>query len=181
MDIPLGRVKIERWRFLTFPKYVQGPFWANKINTHKFWFKGRLHFLKKFKVRGACQAPPGTHSKSKHPSPNRVKRMVIFQQIYGLSLSLDLGVMTILTVLRDCCCDQNKNVKGDAESVINMYEKPMCTSKRMSWIGSPWNFCEKKRAPFPTFHYFLSSDVSSHSHLLNSDSETYCNILNLHT
>ena len=28
-----------------------------------------------FNVRGACQAPPGTHSKSKHPGPNRVKQV----------------------------------------------------------------------------------------------------------
>ena len=32
----LHKIKIEDWRFLTFPKYGQRPFEANKINAHKF-------------------------------------------------------------------------------------------------------------------------------------------------
>ena len=56
--------KIERWCLMTSTKYVQGPFWACKINTQKFRFKGRLH---------------GTHSKSKHTGPNRVKERYILE------------------------------------------------------------------------------------------------------
>ena len=104
-----------------------------------------------------------------------------------------LGVTVVVIKIRSFKC-----VNGGIEVDCNIYDKPMFTSKRISWIESPWNFREKKNAPFTTFqsdflmsehtssdydyatsdHYFLSSDVSSHSHTSNSDSDTSRNMSN---
>ena len=85
-----------------------------------------------------------------------------------------------------------KNVNKDLEKDNNEYDKPVFTSKRLSWIESPWNFNGKTTAPFTTFqhaplmrehtcsnydyansgHYFISSDASSHSNTSNSESNS---------
>merc|ERR1712106_195149 len=103
-------------------------------------------------------------------------------------------VMTVLTILGvTVVVIKIRSLKHvNIEEDINPYDKPCFTSKRLSWIETPWNVQGKNGVPLMTFHrdylmrkqstsdydyansdhYFLSSDVSSHSNTSNTDSNT---------
>jgi hypothetical protein len=103
---------------------------------------------------------------------------VVSISISVVTLLAVLGVTVVVVKVRSL-----KHGNRDLENANSIYEKPLFTSKRISWIESPRDFREKKNVNFTTFqsdflmsehtssdydyatsdHNFLSSDVSSHS------------------
>ena len=98
-----------------------------------------------------------------------------------------LGVTVVVIKIRDL-----KHVTVDVEKEDNVYDKPVFTSKRLSWTDSPWNFRVNSRAPSTNFQcehlmreqsasdyeyantekYCISSDVSSGSNCSRNDSNS---------
>ena len=98
-----------------------------------------------------------------------------------------LGVTVVVIKIRDL-----KHVTVDVEKEDNVYDKPVFTSKRLSWTDSPWNFRVNSRAPSTNFQcehlmrqqsgsdyefastekYCIASDVSSGSNTSRNDSNS---------